>query len=325
MLSLAPLVTGAPLDSVLGLSRASSADGAKGAMKPSSPVALSANATDLCPHIINSTHSITCNLGTQAHLLSRSPQLMELAGAWDGHADTFPQTFTAAFAAAGPVQYETGSFKQAQAETSAMLRSFGMTKESTVLEVGCGALRAARSLITDDLAPGHYYGIESNKTNLAIGVHLYLGLWAAAEQKPNFATTGEFDLGVFGKKFDLVLARSTWSHATLTQIESMLQSFADVAHSGSKLIVSYMNSPDSNKYEADGMVVKGLASNLPSSKPSVNVAYTKETLELACTANGLKMRQLPQKEVMERTGGAHAQMPSNAWEKPEWLVIELAE
>tara|TARA_B110001452_G_scaffold17570_1_gene14248 strand:- start:207 stop:1148 length:942 start_codon:yes stop_codon:yes gene_type:complete len=313
MLSLAPLLTGAP------------AANADGAMTPSSLAALSTNATS-CPHVINSTHSITCNLGTQAQLLRRSPQLMELAAAWDGHTETFPKAFTAAYALDDPEGSEMGSFKRAQDETSAMLRSFGMTKESTVLEVGCGTLRAGRSLISDDLAPGHYYGIESNKTSLAIGVHLYLGLWAAAEQKPNFATTGPFDLGVFGKKFDLVIARSAWTHASLTQIEAMLASFVDVARPGSKLIVSYWNSPDDNKYEADGKLVKGLAPPLSSSAISSNVAYTKETLELACTANGLKMKQLSPKEVAERTGGNHAHMPTKGWEqKQAWAVIEPAE
>ena len=45
------------------------------------------------------------------------------------------------------------------------------------------------------------------------------------EKRPKFDTNDRFDLGVFGVNFDIVLARSIWSHASKGQIVTMLDQF----------------------------------------------------------------------------------------------------
>lgn len=103
----------------------------------------------------------------------------------------------------------------------------GLTPNSRVLDVGCGCLRVGYWLL-HFLASGCYYGIEPNREMLQAGLDYILEPGLAESTHPQFAHNDDFDLTVFGREFDYVLARSVWSHASKSQIVQMLDGFAAI-------------------------------------------------------------------------------------------------
>src|SRR5580704_2629944 len=104
----------------------------------------------------------------------------------------------------------------------------GLYPYSRLLDVGCGCLRAGYWLIRL-LDPGCYYGIEPNTKMLQAGIEQVIGPELHAAKRPSFDTNDRFDFSVFGVQFDVFLARSIWSHAAKSQIQTMLDGF--VKHS----------------------------------------------------------------------------------------------
>jgi SAM-dependent methyltransferase len=119
----------------------------------------------------------------------------------------------------------------------ALLRR-GLTPDSHVIDVGCGALRAGYWLI-HFLDPGHYHGIEPAQGRLDAARATLLEPGLEQSRRPTFANNADFDLSGFGVVPDFVLARSIWSHAAKGQIVALLDSFRDVSRLGSLLLASY--------------------------------------------------------------------------------------
>jgi SAM-dependent methyltransferase len=115
----------------------------------------------------------------------------------------------------------------------------GMSPESRVLDVGCGCMRAGYWLIRL-LDPGCYCGIEPNQTMLDKGREYLLSPELIRAKRPQFDTNDRFDFSVFDKKFDVVLARSVWTHASKPQIETMLDSFVANSSKDAFFLTSYL-------------------------------------------------------------------------------------
>jgi SAM-dependent methyltransferase len=115
----------------------------------------------------------------------------------------------------------------------------GLTPDSTVLDVGCGALRAGYWLI-HFLEPDRYLGIDPSTKRLAAAREQLLEPGLEALKRPRFSDRSDFDLGAFGVTPRFVLMRSIWSHASKAQIGTMLDSFAVVAAPDSLLLTSYV-------------------------------------------------------------------------------------
>ncbi len=114
----------------------------------------------------------------------------------------------------------------------------GLSPDSTVVEVGCGALRAGYWLI-HFLDEGRYHGIEPNREMVDTARAALLEPGLEELKRPRFAYNDDFDLGVFGVAPEFVLARSIWSHASKRQIAAMLDSFKSVAAPQATLLSSY--------------------------------------------------------------------------------------
>ena len=118
-----------------------------------------------------------------------------------------------------------GKFVTAGRGQLEILLSRGLLPEHRVLDVGCGALRGGWWLV-NFLRPDRYFGIEPNKAMLDAGIEVMLGRELLEEKRPRFADNADFDLSIFGETFDFVVARSIWTHASLSEIGAMLDSFA---------------------------------------------------------------------------------------------------
>lgn len=88
----------------------------------------------------------------------------------------------------------------------------GLTPDSPVVDVGCGALRAGYWLI-HFLDEGMYHGMDPTRERVDAARAAILEPGLEKAKWPRFSYNGDFNLGVFDLAPRFVLARSIWSHA----------------------------------------------------------------------------------------------------------------
>jgi SAM-dependent methyltransferase len=119
-----------------------------------------------------------------------------------------------------------------------MLLAEGLTPSSRVLDVGCGALRLGYWVMRF-LNPGCYFGIEPQQDMLAAGLEQIVEPEVVQRAEAKFSSNDDFDFSVFGERFDFVVARSIWTHASRAQIAKMLESFAATSSPTGVFMASY--------------------------------------------------------------------------------------
>jgi SAM-dependent methyltransferase len=170
----------------------------------------------------------------------------------------------------------------------------GLQPESKVLDVGCGALRAGYWLIRL-LDPGRYFGIEPNRDMLAAGIEHIVGPELISEKAPSFAHNDDWSFSAFGTNFDFVVARSIWTHASKSDIATMLDSFVAIAEPGARMLTSYLPSHLGRRdYRGDRWIGRSHVQTDPGL-----VYHSKRWLQAECNARGLEMREL-RTEVVNR-------------------------
>lgn len=125
----------------------------------------------------------------------------------------------------------------------ALLSFYGLKPTDKVLDIGCGSLRLGKYLM-QFLKKNNYFGIEPN-------------FWLIEEALKNetfgnkeniiFATNNKFDLLVFNKKFDWIIANSIFIHASLKEIKKCIAEAYKTLTSKGELIFSYIEGEDNKK------------------------------------------------------------------------------
>jgi SAM-dependent methyltransferase len=185
----------------------------------------------------------------------------------------------------GPPQY----FESAGRLQLATLLRGGIYPQSKVLDLGCGCLRGGYWLI-HFLNPGCYFGIEPAAAMLQQGIDHVIEPEVLKEKQPRFDTNDRFDLSVFGVKFDIVLARSIWSHASKDQIVIMLDGFLANSSPDSVFLTSYYPAGfwKHRDYKGDSWKGRSHQSDTPG-QVRHSFRWVKEQVE----TRGLFVRQLP--------------------------------
>ena len=93
-----------------------------------------------------------------------------------------------------------------------LLTQMNLRENHSVLDIGCGSLRAGRLLIPY-LLPKKYFGLEPEKWLIDDAIKNELGQDIIEIKKPSFSYDKDFNFEVFNEKFDYVLAQSIFSHA----------------------------------------------------------------------------------------------------------------
>jgi SAM-dependent methyltransferase len=169
----------------------------------------------------------------------------------------------------------------------ALLRH-GMEPDSTVLDIGCGSLRAGLWLVRL-LDPGCYFGIEPNREMLDAGVEVLLGPEMVAAKRPTFSYRDDFSMTHFGVRFDFYLARSIWSHASKPQIEVMLDGFVATAAPGATFLASYYRA-SAERPDYDGAEWLGRSHE---SEEGGTIAHDLAWISKACESRGLVVHEAP--------------------------------
>jgi SAM-dependent methyltransferase len=124
------------------------------------------------------------------------------------------------------------------------LISQGLSPSDQFLDIGCGALRAGRH-IAAYLEPGHYHGIDANRSLIQAGYDVELDD-ALRERLPaaNLRANDRFD-GDFGVQYDVALAQSVFTHVSLNHIRLCLYRTAKVMKPGGKFFATFFEQPTS--------------------------------------------------------------------------------
>jgi len=185
----------------------------------------------------------------------------------------------------GPPQF----FEAAGRLQMATLIKEGLKPDSKLLDIGCGCLRAGYWLVRF-LDGGCYFGIEPNKAMLEKGIEHLLTPALQASKHPQFDTNDCFDFSVFGRKFDVFLARSIWSHASKPQIQAMLDSFVQTANPAAFFLTSYYPAVWWGRYRD----YKGACWIGPSHQGSTpgNIHHSYRWIKQECGKRSLHIRKL---------------------------------
>lgn len=136
-----------------------------------------------------------------------------------------------------------------------LLTTLGLRDTHTLLDIGCGSLRAGR-LFIPYLRAGNYFGIEPVPALIDEGFRNELGFDIAGIKKPTFVNNDQFQLDSFGRSFDFLLAQSIFSHTTRQQLQKCLQQAAKVMTPTSYFVATYFKG-DSD-YAGDTWTVKAV-------------------------------------------------------------------
>ncbi len=120
-----------------------------------------------------------------------------------------------------------------------LLTLLGLREDHTLLDVGCGSLRAGRLFITY-LLPGRYHGIEPNRWLVQVGLRKEVGRSMRRLKRPNFSYDDGFTLTTFGHQFDFIVAQSIFTHAAAGQIGRCLSESKRVMHAESLFLATFL-------------------------------------------------------------------------------------
>lgn len=133
-----------------------------------------------------------------------------------------------------------------------LLFTLGLRDHHRVLDFGCGSLRLGR-LLMPFLRPGGYFGIEPNAWLIDDALAHETGRDIVDIKRPRFAHNEDFDCGVFGERFDFIIAQSIVTHCGPDLFQKTMDSFADVLADDGVIAFSYWNTPEPlAKAPADG-------------------------------------------------------------------------
>ena len=128
----------------------------------------------------------------------------------------------------------------------------GLMQDHYLLDIGCGPIRLGRLLIIY-LAPGHYFGIEPDWEPMQTALDMELGQEILDRKRPMFNDNSNFQLTVFGRKFDFLNACSVFSHAAPSQIRKCMTQVKQVLEPTGFFVATYCKGEN----ELRGSVVPG--------------------------------------------------------------------
>src|SRR5262249_5465152 len=140
-----------------------------------------------------------------------------------------------------------------------LLTTLGLREHNSLLDFGCGSLRAGR-LFIPYLLPGRYYGLEPNRWLVEAGIDQQIGRSMLKLKHPTFLYHSDFCATRFGVTFDYILAQSIFSHSGREIIAKCFLEFK-VCLAPNGLVLATFVEPDqlneTSEYEGSGWVYPG--------------------------------------------------------------------
>ena len=130
-----------------------------------------------------------------------------------------------------------------------LMTLLGLRQEHTLLDIGCGSLRAGK-LFLMYLLPDRYFGIEPEQWLVEEGIERELGSQLVDRKRPRFLFDRDFSCASFGVSFDFLIAQSIFSHASLPQIRRCLAQARASMKDASLFAASFVEGDDDYAGEA---------------------------------------------------------------------------
>lgn len=134
---------------------------------------------------------------------------------------------------------DNGHYEKYGMHTWNLLTSRGLEPHHKVLDVGCGSLRHGRIFIPR-LDYGCYFGIEPAKEILKSGIENELEDLRGAQ----FDSNEDFNLSVFGYKFDWIFSLQVFIHCSERQLRQFLENCKVALKSNGKVVFNVNISED---------------------------------------------------------------------------------
>lgn len=134
-----------------------------------------------------------------------------------------------------------------------LLTALGLREGHSLLDIGCGSLRAGR-LFIPYLAAGNYCGLEPLPWLVKEGIDKEIGASMVELKRPTFRHDEDFSLGAFGRQFDFMVAQSIFSHTSQAQIRRCLSEAKKALKPGGLLVATYFEA--TTNYEGGRWVAK---------------------------------------------------------------------
>jgi SAM-dependent methyltransferase len=111
------------------------------------------------------------------------------------------------------------------------LRTHGLTPTCTLVDIGCGCLRAGVHIV-DFLDPGHYFGIDISNDLLRAGYDIEIRSLGLDSKLPceNIVCDGDFKFDKFPAVFDFAIAQSLFTHLPVSHVQVCLSRLALKMH-----------------------------------------------------------------------------------------------
>jgi SAM-dependent methyltransferase len=118
------------------------------------------------------------------------------------------------------------------------LTSEGLTPDSVLLDIGCGALRLGSKAI-EYLNSGNYLGIEKEASLVIAGLDIELSEYARATKNPTIIASDCFEFEKIGRCADIAIAQSLFTHLPKTEIRKCLKNLWPFLRAGGKLYATF--------------------------------------------------------------------------------------
>jgi len=125
------------------------------------------------------------------------------------------------------------------------LFALGLREEHTLLDVGCGSLRAGR-LLLQYLLPGRYVGVDPNSWLWRDALASEIGEDIARLKVPQFVEDDSFSLTNIKRKFDFIVFQSVLSHTGGEMFDRPLEQSSQVLAPDGQLLFTVLDESTHN-------------------------------------------------------------------------------
>jgi SAM-dependent methyltransferase len=120
----------------------------------------------------------------------------------------------------------------------------GLRPEMTVVDVGCGCLRAGVHFVRY-LEPGRYHGVDAHRELLDAGFEIELDDELRGRlPRANLLASAEFDFAALGRRFDMAFAQSLFTHLPPQPIRLCLERLAPAMQDGGSFYATFFECPE---------------------------------------------------------------------------------
>ncbi len=122
----------------------------------------------------------------------------------------------------------------------------GLKPRDVLLDIGCGSLRGGVHFI-DYLETGHYYGVDRSEIILTAGRAIELPRYGLTEKQPVLEVMDDFGFNRLGRRFDVAIAQSVFTHLPLTDIIRCLMNVEGALVSGGAFYATFFENPSGKR------------------------------------------------------------------------------